>query len=64
MKFSEFDTVELIEDMPSEGLKKGCVGAIIMVHSEPSEAYEVEFADLDGRTVAQLVLFPHQLKKA
>ena len=29
MKFNEFDTVVLLKDYPSEGLKKGDVGAVV-----------------------------------
>ncbi|OCA97843.1 DUF4926 domain-containing protein [Clostridium beijerinckii] len=56
MKFSEYDTVILITDYKNEGLKKGDIGAILMVYTEPNEAYEVEFVDDDGEVKAQIVL--------
>ena len=34
MKFNEYDTVVLLRDYPSEGLKKGDVGAIVMIQSK------------------------------
>lgn len=61
MKFCENDTVILLNDFPEFGLKKGEVGAVIMVFTGPNEAYEIEFVDNEGRTKAQIVLPPHQL---
>lgn len=63
MKFLEFDTVILINDYESEGLKKGDIGAILMVYSEPNEAYEVEFVDNNGEVKAQVVLLPNEIEK-
>ena len=63
MKFSEYETIVLLKDLPEEGLKKGDLGAIIMVYSAPHEAYEVEFVDLDGVTKAQLALLPDEIGK-
>ncbi|MGG0940664.1 DUF4926 domain-containing protein [Brevibacillus centrosporus] len=61
MRFCENDTVMLLNDFQEYGLKKGDVGAVIMAFTEPNEAYEVEFVDDNGKTKAQVVLFPHQL---
>lgn len=63
MKFSECDTVILTNDYKNEGLKKGDVGAILMVYTEPNEAYEVEFIDSDGNIKAQIVLRPNEIEK-
>lgn len=63
MKFSEYDTVMITDDYESEGLKKGDLGAVIMVYTEPNEAYEVEFVDDRGQVKAQLVLLPDKIEK-
>ncbi len=61
-----FDTVALIEDLPTLKLYCGQVGTIVEVH-EP-DVFEVEFCDLKGRTYAletlqasQLMLLRHEL---
>ena len=46
----EADVFVLAVDLPEYGLKRGDVGAVVMVHS--SEGYEVDFMTLDGETVA------------
>lgn len=63
MKFLEYDTVVLINDYENEGLKKGDMGAVLMVYTEPNEAYEVEFVDNDGEVKAQVVLLPNEIEK-
>lgn len=63
MKFSEYDTVVLTNDYESEGLKKGGIGAVLMVYTEPNEAYEVEFVDDDGEVKAQAVFLPNEIEK-
>ena len=63
MKFLEYDTVVLINDYESEGLKKGDIGAVLMVYTEPNEAYEVEFIDDNGEVKAQAVLLPNEIEK-
>jgi hypothetical protein len=45
----ESDAFVLAVDLPEYGLKRGDVGAVVMVHG--SEGYEVEFMTLDGETV-------------
>lgn len=51
-----FDVVELVTDLPDEGLARGSVGTIVHVFHRPEVAYEVEFADEGGRTVATVAL--------
>lgn len=63
MKFSEYDVVALIKDRPEDKLKKGDKGAIVMVHIQPNEAYEVEFVDDLGKTKALLTLLPYEIIK-
>lgn len=54
-KFTELETIILTHDMPGHGLKKGDLGAVVMVHGK-GEAGEVEFVTATGRTVALLTL--------
>ncbi len=62
MKYSLFDIVELIEEIPENNLVVGMLGAVVDVYTEPTEAYEVEFCDPQGKTFTLCVLFPHQLR--
>ena len=48
------DVVALTEDMPERQLRRGQVGTIVEVLA--TDTYEVEFADLDGRTYATLAV--------
>ncbi|MET8364799.1 DUF4926 domain-containing protein [Micromonospora sp. NPDC005194] len=54
--FELYDVVELREAIPGEGLPAGAVGTVVQVFDGPPPAYEVEFADADGRTVAMVTL--------
>jgi hypothetical protein len=57
----ELDTVVLADDLPEYGLKRGDIGAVVLVHPE-SRGYEVEFVALDGETVALLTLLSTQVR--
>ena len=63
MSFHLFDIVVLADDLPDEDLQAGMKGTVIDVYTEPCEAYEVEFCDDSGRTIALLALLPNQLLK-
>ena len=52
---SEHSMVVLKREMADAGLAAGDVGAIVQVYGQ-GEAYEVEFVDGDGSTVALLTL--------
>jgi hypothetical protein len=54
-----FDTVELLVDLPEQGIYEGTVGAI--VHCHPDNTYEVELTNEDGETLALCTLSPDQL---
>lgn len=54
--FSELDVVRLKYDLPEERLAAGMTGTIVLVHNAKPPAYEVEFADEHGRTIAMLAL--------
>ncbi len=47
-KAHEGDLVELTEDLPKYGLRRGQRGFVIEAFGEPDEAYDLEFEDEDG----------------
>jgi hypothetical protein len=51
----ELDTVVLTRDIPEERLRKGDLGAVVLVHDDGA-GYEVEFVTLDGQTLAVVTL--------
>jgi hypothetical protein len=61
------DVVALLQDVPAKHfdsertlvLRRGQIGTVVMTY--PDGAYEVEFADRDGRAFAILSLRPEQL---
>ncbi len=52
---AEHSMVVLKSDLPNVGLSAGDVGAVVFVHNAGA-AYEVEFVDGDGRTIALVTL--------
>jgi hypothetical protein len=56
----ELDTVVLTEAVPGQGLERGDLGTVVLVHE--AGGYEVEFMTLDGETLAVVSLFPHQVR--
>ena len=46
---------------PDAGLHSGDVGAIVQVHGD-GKAYEVEFVDVDGTTIALLTLDAEEVR--
>ncbi|MDD5375539.1 DUF4926 domain-containing protein [Acidithiobacillus sp.] len=52
---SELDTVILLRNRPNEGLVKGNIGAVVMVH-DGGKAFEVEFITLAGDPLGVLTL--------
>ena len=57
----ELDQIVLAADLPEEGLQKGDVGTVVLVH-ENGKGYEVEFMTLDGETVAVVTLLSEQIR--
>jgi hypothetical protein len=57
------DVVELTTDLPGEGLTAGSVGTVVHIFHEPDIAYEVEFADDDGKTLAMVALAADHLRR-
>lgn len=47
---SMLQTVRVVRDMPSKQLTEGLLGTVVFIHDLPTRAYEVEFADPEGRT--------------
>ncbi len=60
---AELDRVILTEDLPEYGLKTGDIGTVVLIHRE-GEGYEVEFATLDGETLAVISVFAFQVRPA
>lgn len=62
MSLREYDVVRLRRAMPEHGLAAGAIGAIVMVYESPP-AYEVEFTDPEGITLALVTLVETDLEK-
>jgi len=58
---AEHSMVVLKRDFPEIGLRTGDVGAIVHVYQQGA-AYEVEFVDGDGTTVALMTLDPADVR--
>jgi len=57
----ELDEVVLACDLPDEGLAKGDIGVVVLVHNQ-GDGFEVEFMTLDGETVAIETLLSNQVR--
>lgn len=57
--FRLLDTVALLTDQPSAGLRRGQVGTVVELLDE--RTYEVEFSDADGQTYAMLAVPSEEL---
>jgi hypothetical protein len=64
MTYSLFDVIKLTVNLPEYNLSIGMVGAIIDIYENPFLAYEVEFCDENGHTLAQLALTSDQFEAA
>ena len=53
-----FDVIELLVDLPEVEINAGELGTIVEKYDD--RAYEVEFANDDGETLALLVLTPEK----
>jgi len=56
------DRVILTQDIPEHGLKTGDVGHVLRVPNQ-GEVYEIRFAALSGRPIADLTLSPEQFRQ-
>lgn len=59
----ELDCVVLTTDLPGNRIAAGDVGTVVHVHGG-EKAFEVEFADQDGRTIALVTLACTQIEPA
>ena len=62
MKLREYDVIELMEDLPTEKLRKGTKGAILLILND-GDAYECEFPGADGKPISEsttVTLLPKQ----
>lgn len=50
----ELDTVVLTDDLRAQGLKRGDIGTVVLLHGDAG--YEVEFVSLKGETLAVISL--------
>ncbi|MFN2317922.1 MAG: DUF4926 domain-containing protein [Gemmatimonadales bacterium] len=60
MALEPFDSVVLLHDLPTHGLKAGDLGAI--VHRHRADAFEVEFVRGSGQTQAVVTLTTADLR--
>jgi Domain of unknown function (DUF4926) len=58
----ELDVVALTTDVPEEGLEAGTIGTVVHIFHKPNTAYEVEFVDGDGATIAMATLTADQIR--
>jgi len=61
MMITEHSMVVLNDDRSADGLNAGDVGAVVHIYGE-GKAYEVEFIDGDGSTIALLTLEPSDIR--
>ena len=59
---AELENVILTADLPEQGLEQGDIGTVVLVHRS-GEGYEVEFATLEGETVAVVTLLASQVRR-
>jgi hypothetical protein len=60
MAYRTLDTVVVTTDLPSYGLKRGDIGAVVQVYSP--DAVEVEFVTASGHTQAVVTLRTNQIR--
>ena len=53
--FKELEVIELTHDILKHNLKKGARGTVVEIYKN-GEAYEIEFVNAEGKTVALLTL--------
>ena len=58
---TEHSMVVLNDDRSADGLNAGDVGAVVHIYGD-GKAYEVEFVDGDGSTIALLTLEPSDVR--
>jgi len=61
MKFKELDIVKILKDNHN-GFQIGDIGVVIMVFTNPNEAYEVEVVNDNGITIKQGTFLAEELE--
>lgn len=63
MPLAQYSRIRLLTDVyESEGVSVGAIGYIIEVYND--EAYEIEFSDDNGITIAQVVVKQNEVESA
>ena len=62
--FQELQCVRARSALPEHGIEAGALGAVVHVFTRPQRAYEVEFCDDQGETIAMVPLKADQLVAA
>jgi tetratricopeptide (TPR) repeat protein len=60
-KALELDVVELTEDLPEYGVKRGERGTVVTTFDSPDEAYDLEFVDEQGQSKFAYSVAPNQI---
>jgi len=60
--YNPYEIIKLRKDIPAFNLLSGAVGTILLVLQEDPAAYEVEFCDSEGGTIALLTLTDKDLE--
>ncbi len=65
LKFSLYEDVLLLIDIPEEGMFAGAVGTVVDRHDRPGYemGYSVEFFDADGTTRGVITVPAHALQR-
>ncbi|WBB82217.1 DUF4926 domain-containing protein [Micromonospora sp. WMMD882] len=58
-----FDVVVLLESLSEADVPAGSTGTVVEIFEEPRPAYEVEFVDGDGETLAVATVRPEQVQR-
>jgi len=61
-KANLLDVISVLAEVPEEGIQAGMIGTVVDIHYGPCLAYEVEFCDDQGRTIALAALLPDQIE--
>ena len=57
------ETVQLTQDVPELGLRRGDCGQVCSTWFEPSTAFEVEFQARSGGVRVRTLLMPNQIQR-
>jgi hypothetical protein len=63
-KANLLDVVEVVEDLPQYGIRRGERGSVVEVLDDPTEAYIVEFANDNGSSRLAYWVRPDQIRQS